>query len=90
MVSSSQLDASGAPEFAVVINAGDLCAMAVFLNQAVDDARSFVPRPYLGCIPSIDGAGVATAAVSLAVWDDGTAMESGRGQGSWRDHQPSE
>ena len=75
MVSSSQLDASGAPEFAVVINAGDLCAMAVFLNQAVDDdARSFVPRPYLGCIPSINGTGVATAVVSLALWDDRTAM----------------
>ena len=56
------------------IDAGDACVTAVFLGPAADDARSFAPIPYLGCIPSIDGAGVATAAVSLAVWDDGTAM----------------
>ena len=77
MAPASRRDASEAPEsmhVIVVIDAGDACVTAVFLGPAADDARSFAPIPYLGCIPSIDGAGVATAAVSLAVWDDGTAM----------------
>ena len=60
--------------FCVAIDVGDACVTMVFLDSAADDARSFAPRPYLGCISSIDGAGVAAAAVSFDLWDDGAAM----------------
>ena len=80
MVSAARWGASEAPEsthLAVAIDAGDACVKRVFLHPPTDSARYFASRPYLGCIPSNDGAGVATAAVSSVVWDDAAAMVNG-------------